>query len=318
VVLSSLIIIIIMDSKEQAADEAAADEVCANCGKSAVDKIKLKKCGGCELVKYCSVDCQKNHRKQHKMACKKRRAEIRDDKLSKQPDESHLGECPICCLPLPLDENKSRVNSCCSKRICDGCCYADDLRMERQGLEIKCPFCREEIPETKEEAEQNEMKRAKANDPVALYYVGKKLYDEGNYEGAIEYYTKAAQLGNMSAHHNLSYMYHTGDCVEKDEKKAVYHAEEAAIGGHPKARFNLGFEEGRNGRAERAVKHWIIAAKLGYDGALETLKKGFMVGFVSKEDYASALRGHQAAVDATKSTQRERAYAFFNRRASSS
>jgi hypothetical protein len=30
---------------------------------------------------------------------------------------------------------------------------------------------------------------------------------------------------------------------------------------------------------------------------------------VSKDDYAAALRGHQAAVDATKSEQREEAYA---------
>jgi hypothetical protein len=33
---------------------------------------------------------------------------------------------------------------------------------------------------------------------------------------------------------------------------------------------------------------------------------------VSKEDYEAALRGHQAAVDATKSQQREEAYAFHN------
>ena len=91
------------------------------------------------------------------------------------------------------------------------------------------------------------------------------------------------------------------------KKKAVYHAEEAAIGGHPTARYNLGIEEGRNGRYERAVKHLVIAAKLGYDGALVDLKEGFAQGFVSKEDYAAALRGHQAAVDATKSEQRDAA-----------
>jgi hypothetical protein len=38
-----------------------------------------------------------------------------------------------------------------------------------------------------------------------------------------------------------------------------------------------------------------------------------MMGVVSKEDYAAALRGHQAAVDATKSEQRDAAYAFYNR-----
>jgi hypothetical protein len=57
------------------------NEVCANCGKAEVDEENLKKCA-CKVVKYCSVDCQKNHRSQHKKACKKRMAEIHDDRLS--------------------------------------------------------------------------------------------------------------------------------------------------------------------------------------------------------------------------------------------
>ena len=60
------------------------------------------------------------------------------------------------------------------------------------------------------------------------------------------------------------------------------------------------------------MKHLIIAANLGCDEALKKVKEGFVAGLVSKEDYAVALRGHQAAVDATKSQQREAAYAFFN------
>jgi hypothetical protein len=44
-----------------------ADEVCASCGTAAVDDVTLKKCA-CNLVKYCSVDCQKNHRSRHKNA----------------------------------------------------------------------------------------------------------------------------------------------------------------------------------------------------------------------------------------------------------
>ena len=138
-----------MDSKEQIKDEAAADEVCANCGKAEVDKIKLKKCA-CKLVKYCSVECQKEHRPQHKKACKKQLAEIKDDKLFKQPDESFLGECPICCLPLPLDMSKSRLNSCCCKLICMGCSYVNKKREWEQGLEHKCPYCREQLPKTDE------------------------------------------------------------------------------------------------------------------------------------------------------------------------
>lgn len=92
--------------------EQQADDVCASCGKVEVDDIKLKKCTACKLVKYCSVACQKDHWKQHKRACRKRTAEFRDDRLFKQPDESHYGECPICCLPLPLEVQKSRINLC--------------------------------------------------------------------------------------------------------------------------------------------------------------------------------------------------------------
>jgi DNA-binding FadR family transcriptional regulator len=47
--------------------------------------------------------------------------------------------------------------------------------------------------------------------------------------------------------------------------------------------------------------------RLGDDKALGTVKKGFMKGLVSKEEYAAALREHQAVVDATKSQQREEA-----------
>jgi hypothetical protein len=80
---------VIMSSTEQVNDDGV-EEVCANCGKSAVDDVKLKICTACKLVKYCSVDCQKNHRSKHKKACKKRAAEIRDDNLFRQPDERRL------------------------------------------------------------------------------------------------------------------------------------------------------------------------------------------------------------------------------------
>jgi hypothetical protein len=58
------------------------------------------------------------------------------------------------------------------------------------------------------------------------------------------------------------------------------------------------------------VKHWIIAANLGDDNSLDALKDGYKRGIVSKEHFAAALRGHQAAVvDAMKSTQRKAAEA---------
>jgi hypothetical protein len=283
------------------------DEVCASCGIAEIDDKKLKKCA-CNLVKYCSVECQKNHRPQHKKVCKKRLAEIRDDRLFQQPDESHWGECPLCCLPLPLDSNKLSFHTCCCKIICQGCEYADFLRARQEGLDSRCAFCREPMQKNKAKTEKNWMDRIKANDPIAIREMGKKCYREGDLNGAIQYWTKAAGLGDIDAHYELAGSYHEGQEVEKDMKKAVYLWEEAAIGGHPSARYNLGVHEARSGRGDRAMKHFIIAAKLGHDLALEAVTGNFRRGLVSKEEYEAALRGHQAAVDATKSQQREEAY----------
>jgi hypothetical protein len=44
---------------------------------------------------------------------------------------------------------------------------------------------------------------------------------------------------------------------------------------------------------------------------LVILKEAFQRGVVIKEDYEAAVRGHQAAVDATKSAQRDAAEKYF-------
>ena len=102
-------------------------------------------------------------------------------------------------------------------------------------------------------------------------------------------------------------MYHEGRGAGKDMKKFFYHAEHAAIGGHPSARHNLGYEEKRNGRFDRARKHWIIAANLGFHTSLLGVKELYADGHASKEEYFDALRAYQAAIDATKSPEREKA-----------
>ena len=156
------------------------------------------------------------------------------------------------------------------------------------------------------------MKRVEASDPVAMRYIGTERCDKGDYRGAFKYWTKAAALGDVAAHYQLSCLYHEGKGVEKDEKKEMHHLKEAVIGGHPMARDNLGCMEGENGRMDRAVKHFIIAAKLGHDNALKSVKNLYKEGYVSKDDFAAALRGHHAAIEATKSPQREEAIKFFN------
>ena len=277
---------------------------CASCGKEQGDGIQLRTCTACKSVRYCGVICQRNHRPKHKKACKKRAAELRDEILFEQPESTHLGDCPICCLPLPLDKDEWDHYLCCSKIICNGCLHANLKRESDEAIKFKCPFCRCPLGE-KAEALKHHQKRVEANDPYALRLSGSTHYDKGDHDSAFKQWTKAAKLGEADAHCNLSVMYRDGNGVEKDEKKEVYHAEEAAILGHPEARHNLGRYEVMNGRYDRAAKHFIIAANHGHDDAIRVLKEFYKGGIISNEDFAAALRAHKAAVDATKSPQRE-------------
>ena len=297
-----------MSAGAEAGEENKA--CCASCGIIGGDK--LKDCSACKLVKYCGIECQKKHRKEHKKECKRRMAEQRDELLFKQPESSCLGDCPICYFPLSLDLEESTLWECCYKRICVGCAYATMKREKERRLEYKCPFCRYVMERSESEEDKINLtkRRAEANDPAALYDIGDMYHSEGDYISAFECFSKAVAFGNYApAHRELSLMYHDGEGVEKDTKKRVYHFEEAAIGGDLIARHNLGYLEELLGNMDRAVKHWIIAANLGYDDSLESLKKYYRKGLVSKDDLASALRAHQAAVDATKSPTREEAEA---------
>jgi hypothetical protein len=231
----------------------------------------------------------------------------RDGMLLQQPESSNLGDCPICYLPLSLDPEQSTMMACCSKLICNGCEFANQMREAGRFRGQECPFCRHQAPETDKDIEENRMKRVEMNDPAAMCQMGEYRYHKGDYRGAFEYWMTAAGLGNVKAHYQLGILYRTGKGVEKDEKHGLCHFEEAAIGGHVRARRMLAAIEWRDGRRDRAVKHYIIAATLGDDGSIKALREDFKRGLISKEDYAAVLRAHQAAVDATKSPQREAA-----------
>ena len=233
-----------------------------------------------------------------------------DDILFKQPESHHLGDCPICCLPLPLGASYGfkygfTLNSCCSKYVCNGCKWANAMLEYEGRLQFKCIFCRTVGIQNEAESIERMMKRIEANDPVAMCRMGVKRMQEDDYKAAFEYMARAAALGDAGAHYGLSILYEEGVGVEKDEKKELHHLEEAAIAGHLDARHYLGNKEVGRSRMDRAAKHFIIAAKLGYEKSLKKVKSLYEAGHVSKDDFSAALRGYQAAVAAMESPQRE-------------
>ena len=269
----------------------------------------LKRCTACLLVKYCSVDCQRAHRKQHKKACKKRASEMKDELMYGQGHERPEGDfCLICTLPIPFPiVSHSDVYVCCMKRICHGC----TLEVEQRGMNA-CPFCRTTNPENNASAIAMVHKRIDAGDAEAMTYLGAIYYGgfyglEKDINKAIELWSQAAELGSSEAHVRLGGSYNTGKGVEKDEGRAAFHWERAAMMGCGLGRTSLGIIENDKGNEHLATKHFLISAKMGHENSLHMVKKMFMGGHATKAQYAEALKGYGDAAEEMKSPQREEA-----------
>ncbi|EJK71364.1 hypothetical protein THAOC_07209 [Thalassiosira oceanica] len=285
------------------------DELCANCGKQGSDTIKLKSCTACRLVKYCGVDCQRADRKQHKKACKQRAAERKDEQLYSQGHERPEGDfCPICTLPIPLPMDKhSGFNACCMKRICHGCTVA----AQKRGL-LDCAFCRTAILDNNADNLAMIQARVAKKDPEAINFLGEKFVSgqfglHKDMQRAVKLLTEAAGLGSIKALFNLSVAYDHGEGVQQDKVKAVEFYKKAAMQGSVEARHNLGCIETRKGNHDRAVRHFLISAKMGSKDSLEAIKKMFMAGLATNEQYVKALKGHQEALEEMKSHDRDEA-----------
>ena len=286
--------------------------LCANCGKSDESSGDLKACTACKLVKYCNRECQIAHRPQHKKACKKRAAELHDEKLFKEPQPPE--ECPICMLPPPLYDNSTGTtfHTCCGKEICDGCEYA----MAESGAKELCPFCRTPYAKSDKEEIIRLKKLMEKGNPNAYYQLA-GYYDNGScglpqdLAKANELYLKAGELGHAGAYYNLGNSFQNGQGVEVDRKKAKHYFELAAMNGSVKARYNLGATEYNAGNHQRAFKHFQLAASAGLKESLDMVKKGYMAEHVTKEEYANTLREYQKSQDETKSDARDKAQAFY-------
>ena len=97
--------------------------------------------------------------------------------------------------------------------------------------------------------------------------------------------------------------------MDIDKEKAEHYWELAAIMGEGRARHNLGVNEERRGNMDRALKHYMIAARNGYSDSLKQIQILYTNGCAKKEDYMKALQLYQAYLKEIKSVQRDKAAA---------
>ena len=246
-----------------------------------------------------------------KFAYEQRKAELEadDDELYGRGLERPEGDfCPICTLPIPLrmDEH-SVIEICCMKSICKGC----SLASQKRGM-VDCAFCRTPIAKNDDEKLAFIRARVEKKDPEAIHFLATK-YNHGhlglrkNLRKAVKLFTEAAELGSVDALFSLGYAYKHGQGVEADEEKSAEFYKKAAMQGHVDSRCNLGMYEANRRNLDRAVRHWLISAKMGHWNSLTVIKDSFMRGYATKEEYAEALRGYQVAIEEMKSHDRDKA-----------
>lgn len=143
------------------------------------------------------------------------------------------------------------------------------------------------------------------NNPEKLYNIGELYYDgicvEQNYQKAIEYYKKAAELGSVDALKELGVMYGEGIGVEQDYKKAFEYYEQAAKRGNAVALNNLGYMyqhgEGVEQDFEKAKKLYEKAAEQGISGAVSNLGYMYYNGEGVEQDYKKAIELFEKATE---------------------
>ena len=73
-------------------------------------------------------------------------------------------------------------------------------------------------------------------------------------------------------------------------KKATHFYELAAMSGDVCARHRLGLMEYNAGNHQRAMKHFIVAARAGDSEGLEKVKEGFIASLVTKNEYVHSMK----------------------------
>jgi len=294
-------------------DKAAAGNICANCDKGEECIDSLKTCSKCNMAKYCNRECQLAHWPQHKKDCKKRAAELHDEKLFKQPPSE---DCPICMQTLPSLQSGSRFKLCCGKMICSGCIHANkEMQLKKMKHLDLCPFCRAPTPQGVKNTFEATKKQADAGHAAAINAMG-GYYQRGEHglpqdnDKALELYRQAAELGDATSHYNIGKAYMLGEGVEISMKRATHYWELAAIRGIREARHNLGVNEMRAGNRNRAIKHFMIAARGGSHFSLLHILSMYRRGGATQEEYVKALQMYKEYLNEIKSDQRDEAAAF--------
>ena len=231
-------------------------------------------------------------------------------------------ECPVCLVPLPLENSLASYWSCCGMVVCKACkeenrralVITNRKRAEKklQPIERSCAFCRSPLHKTDSECINQYHERINKDDLMAMFVIS-KYYRSGelgvvkdNAE-SFKWIQRAADLGFPEAIFALGYCFLNGVIgVIQDEEKGILFMEEAAKKGDVTARYRLGCLETKLHHHDLAIRHFKLAAAAGDEAAMKELWKYFSSHKLTKPELEETLRAHKLACDEMNSEHRER------------
>jgi len=232
-------------------------------------------------------------------------------------------ECPVCFVPLPLEEGDSVYLVCCGKSVCLACTMenlratkvinAKRKKKKQPPLDHACPFCRT-IPNKKNLKEQFK-ERIRKGDRQAACSLAFIYRDGDDFMNIPKNEAKSLKLlhhaaddfGFPLAMAQLGVFYFHGvHGARKDEVKGQNYLENAVKMGNVFARFHLGRIEKEEGNIDLAIRHLKLAAAAGEEKAVKMLWEYFYKGALEKAELEVTLRAYQEACDTMNSVERER------------
>jgi hypothetical protein len=231
-------------------------------------------------------------------------------------------ECPVCLVPLLLNNSKSTFWACCGKKVCNACCREHRRALEVTNrkrnkkklspLEFTCAFCRIPHHESDSELIGRYEERVDKGDTRAMVYLGVSymIGSNGvrkNETKAFELFNRAADLGFADAFGQLgSGAVNKELSLNPNGRTAKEYCEDGARKGDVYSRAVLAWILDEEGKHDLATKHWHLAAAAGCDDSMKCLWDCFSKGKLSKMDLLKSLRAHKATSDEMKSEERER------------
>ncbi len=138
-----------------------------------------------------------------------------------------------------------------------------------------------------------------------LNNLGRKYYNgrgvNKDYKKAFEYFSQAAQKGNLQAQYNLGIIYENGKGVKQDYQEAMKWYLKVAAQNYVKAQLNIAmiYKNGKGVKQDykEAIRWFLKAAEQNYAEAQYCLGKIYESGTDLKQDYKEAITWYLKAAE---------------------